>query len=111
PEAFGPPKTKKHDADSASSDAGVADADAGAAAAHGGGTGDASKTASPDEGVVWAIPSERPLLGLEPLPLRHPGKLAIDKDAKAHVLLSLPETSDDAESARPAGVVVRHGQG
>jgi hypothetical protein len=108
PEAFGPPKTGAHDA---GSDAGVPGGDAGVTAASAGGTGAANEGAAREERIAWAIASEAPLLGLEPLPLRRPGTLVIDEGAKAHVILRLPQTEGAAQSARPAGVVVRHGQG
>jgi hypothetical protein len=63
--------------------------------------------------LLWSSAIGEPLLGLEPLPMRHPGRLALEPGAQHVVILSLPEPNDadQFQGPRTAGVVVRHGKG
>ena len=66
-----------------------------------------------DEDVAWTSPVDRPLLGLDPLPMRRPGRLVVDERADERVILSMPDALDMPESPvqREVGVVVKHGNG
>lgn len=70
-------------------------------------------TKAPRDEVLWSNAVADPLLGLEPLPMRHPGRLVLETTAKHSVILSLPDPSDVEGSREPhaVGVVLRHGKG
>ncbi len=117
PEALGPPGGERQDAGvdggqacgPAQDDAGVAAA--GARAEGSGGSG-GSERARAKPAVAWTLPTDAPLRGLQPLPMREPGRLELEPDADARVILELPgHGGDGGEQPRPAGVVVRHGRG
>jgi hypothetical protein len=76
----------------------------------------ASAAETEDEGaagVLWATPVAAPLEGLGAIPLRRPGRFAIEAGEEATTLLALRDAPTLPESpiARPAAVVVRHGHG
>jgi len=65
------------------------------------------------DAVVWTSPADAPLLGLDPIPMRNPGRLVIDDGAASRVILSMPDAPEMPESPiqREVGVIVRHGKG
>jgi hypothetical protein len=66
-----------------------------------------------DDALVWTSPVAAPLLGLPPLPMRSPGRLAVDDDADARAILTMPDAVDmpDSPIQREVGVVVKRGNG
>jgi hypothetical protein len=66
-----------------------------------------------DGDSAWALSVATPLAGLDPIPLRGPGRLVIDAGAAHTVLLTLPDapTMPDSPIERVAGVIVTHGRG
>jgi hypothetical protein len=63
--------------------------------------------------LAWTSPVGEPLIGLSPLPMRHPGRLVLDDDAAARVILTMPDALNmpDSPIQREVGVVVKHGNG
>jgi hypothetical protein len=66
-----------------------------------------------NDDVAWTSPVDRPLLGLEPLPMRQPGRLVLDDGADERVILSMPDALNmpDSPIQREVGVVVKRGNG
>jgi hypothetical protein len=64
-----------------------------------------------EDGVLWTSPVAEPLIGLQPLPMRHPGRLALATDASSTQILSRATMDNAPASDAAAGVVVRHGKG
>jgi hypothetical protein len=66
-----------------------------------------------DDVLTWTSPVDQPLIGLAPLPMRHPGRLVLDEDASARVILTMPDAINMPESPvqRDVGVVVKRGNG
>ncbi|MFI5309330.1 MAG: DUF4350 domain-containing protein, partial [Polyangiales bacterium] len=66
----------------------------------------------PEEPTTWASALDDPLRGLEPLPLRRPGKLELEPDTPHSAVLGVPDESGESSSSlRELGVVVPRGRG